>query len=310
MLGHPPPAATRMNSPSTVAPTSSAGRPSLWMPMLALLGSMASVCVGNSFAKTLFPALGAAGTVTYRITIGAAILLALWRPWRLRLHRRDAGRIALYGVTLASMNLLFYLSLTRLPIGIAIAIEFTGPLVLAVALSRRALDFVWIGLAVAGLLILTVGGRAVGQIDPLGAAYALGAGVCWALYIVTGKRVGTLPAGQATSLGMAVGALFAIPFGVVQAGPALLAPSLIVAGLGLGVLSSAVPYSLEMVALRHLSGRTFSVLLSLEPAIGALAGAVVLHEQLSARQWVAIVAIIAASAGCAATARSRRAAEA
>ncbi|TYZ52681.1 EamA family transporter [Ralstonia solanacearum] len=280
------------------------------MPVLALVGSMASVCVGNAFAKTLFPALGAAGTVTYRITIGAMILLALWRPWRLRLHRRDAGRIALYGVTLACMNLLFYLSLTRLPIGIAI--EFTGPLVLAVALSRRALDFVWIGLAVAGLLTLTVGGPSVGvgQIDPVGAAYALAAGVCWALYIVTGKNVGALPAGQATSLGMAAGALFAIPFGVVHAGSALLTPSLIVAGLGLGVLSSAIPYSLEMVALKHLPGRTFSVLLSLEPAIGALAGAMVLHEQLSARQWVAITAIIAASAGCAVTARSRRAADA
>ncbi len=310
MLGRSPFAAPHMSTPSSLAPTSSAGHPSLWMPVLALVGAMASVCVGNAFAKTLFPALGAAGTVTYRITIGAMILLALWRPWRLRLHRRDAGRIALYGVTLACMNLLFYLSLTRLPIGIAIAIEFAGPLVLAVALSRRALDFVWIGLAVAGLLILTVGGRAVGQIDPVGAAYALAAGVCWALYIVTGKNVGALPAGQATSLGMAAGALFAIPFGVVHAGSALLTPSLIVAGLGLGVLSSAIPYSLEMVALKHLPGRTFSVLLSLEPAIGALAGAMVLHEQLSARQWVAIAAIIAASAGCAVTARSRRAADA
>ncbi|MDC6178346.1 DMT family transporter [Ralstonia solanacearum] len=310
MLGRSPFAATHMSTPSSLAPTSSAGHPSLWMPVLALVGSMASVCVGNAFAKTLFPALGAAGTVTYRITIGAMILLALWRPWRLRLHRRDAGRIALYGVTLACMNLLFYLSLTRLPIGIAI--EFTGPLVLAVALSRRALDFVWIGLAVAGLLTLTVGGPSVGvgQIDPVGAAYALAAGVCWALYIVTGKNVGALPAGQATSLGMAAGALFAIPFGVVHAGSALLTPSLIVAGLGLGVLSSAIPYSLEMVALKHLPGRTFSVLLSLEPAIGALAGAMVLHEQLSARQWVAITAIIAASAGCAVTARSRRAADA
>mgnify|MGYP000010261885 CR=1 FL=1 len=271
---------------------------------------MASVCVGNSFAKTLFPALGAAGTVTYRVTIGAAILLAFWRPWRLHLSRQDAGKIALYGVTLASMNLLFYLSLGRLPIGIAIAIEFTGPLVLAVALSRRVLDFVWIGLAVVGLLILTVGGQAVGRIDSVGAAYALAAGVCWALYILTGKNVGGLPAGQATSLGMVVGALFALPFGVAQAGSALLSPSLMLAGLGIGLLSSAVPYSLEMVALKHLSGRTFSVLLSLEPAIGALAGAAVLHEQLSGRQWVAIVAIIAASAGCALTARSPKAADA
>lgn len=265
---------------------------------------MASVCLGNSFAKTLFPVLGAAGTVTYRVTIGAAILLAFWRPWRLHLTRADAGRIALYGVTLASMNLLFYLSLQRLPIGIAIAIEFTGPLVLAVVLSRRALDFVWIGLAVVGLLMLSVGDKTVGQVDHLGAAYALAAGVCWALYILTGKNLGGLHAGQATSLGMTVGALFAIPFGVAQAGSALLAPSLILAGLGIGLLSSAIPYSLEMVALKHLPGKTFSVLLSLEPAIGALAGAIVLHEQLTGRQWTAILAIIAASAGCALTVRA------
>ncbi|MDE2204927.1 MAG: EamA family transporter, partial [Burkholderiaceae bacterium] len=176
-----PSSATASATPATSSP---------WIPILALMGSMASVCLGNSFAKTLFPALGAAGTVTYRITIGAAILLAVWRPWRLPLSRADAGRVALYGVTLASMNLLFYLSLQRLPIGIAIAIEFTGPLVLAVLLSRRMLDFVWIGLAVVGLLMLTVADKSVGQVDHLGAAYALAAGVCWALYILTGKNLG------------------------------------------------------------------------------------------------------------------------
>ena len=238
------------------------------MPILALMGSMASVCLGNSFAKTLFPVLGAAGTVTYRVTIGAAILLAFWRPWRLHLTRADAGRIAMYGVTLASMNLLFYLSLQ----------------------------------------MLSVGDKAVGQVDHLGAAYALAAGVCWALYILTGKNLGGLHAGQATSLGMTVGALFAIPFGVAQAGSALLTPSLILAGLGIGLLSSAIPYSLEMVALKHLPGKTFSVLLSLEPAIGALAGAIVLHEQLTGRQWTAILAIIAASAGCALTVRAPKSA--
>ncbi|WP_316902362.1 DMT family transporter [Ralstonia edaphi] len=292
-----------MSSAASASATSTTSA-SPWMPILALMGSMASVCLGNSFAKTLFPVLGAAGTVTYRVTIGAVILLAFWRPWRLHLSRADAGRIALYGVTLASMNLLFYLSLQRLPIGIAIAIEFTGPLVLAVLLSRRALDFVWIGLAVAGLLMLTVADKSVGQVDHLGAVYALAAGVCWALYILTGKNLGGLHAGQATSIGMVVGALFAIPFGVAQAGWALFSPSLILAGLGIGLLSSAIPYSLEMVALKHLPGKTFSVLLSLEPAIGALAGAIVLQEQLTGRQWVAILAIIAASAGCALTVRA------
>ncbi|MDQ2141264.1 DMT family transporter [Alcaligenaceae bacterium A4P071] len=290
-----------MTSASPVS-TAPATKP-LWLPIFALIGSMASLCIGTSFGKTLFPAVGAQGTTAYRITVAALILLVIWRPWRMPLSRADAGRVVLYGVTLACLNLLFYMSLRTLPLGIAIALEFTGPLTLALLASRRALDFVWIALALGGLLLLIPSGQSVQSLDPTGVAYALGAGVCWAFYIIFGKRAGHMHGGQATSLGLTVAALVALPFGVAEAGSALLTPALIVSGIAVGVLSSAIPYSLEMVALRHLPRKTFGVLLSLEPAMGALAGLVVLHEQLTATQWGAIGCIVAASAGCAATAR-------
>ncbi len=278
------------------------------LPTLSLIGAMASLCVGTSFAKSLFPEVGAQGTTAYRIVIGAIILLAFWRPWRLPLTRRNAAKIALYGVTLACMNLLFYMALKTLPLGIAIAIEFTGPLTLAVVLSRRAIDFVWIACALAGLILLIPTGQSVHDLDPQGIAYALGAAVCWALYIIFGKMAGNVHGGQATSLGLLAATMVALPVGAAHAGMALLDPKLILAGVAVGILSSALPYSLEMVALRRLPQKTFGVLLSMEPAMGALAGVVVLNEHLSQTQWLAICGIIIASAGCAATAqRSRKA---
>ncbi|MGB3432178.1 EamA family transporter [Achromobacter sp.] len=273
------------------------------LPILSLIGAMASLCIGTSFAKSLFPMVGAQGTTAYRIAIGALILLAIWRPWRFPLTRKDAAKIALYGVTLACMNLLFYMALRTLPLGVAIAIEFIGPLTLAVALSRRAIDFVWIGCAVAGLVLLIPTGQSVHDLDPVGIAFALGAAVCWALYIIFGKMAGNVHGGQATSLGLTAATLVALPIGAAHAGTALLDPTLILAGIAVGVLSSALPYSLEMVALRRLPQKTFGVLLSMEPAMGALAGVIVLNEQLSQTQWLAICGIIVASAGCAATAR-------
>jgi inner membrane transporter RhtA len=266
---------------------------------------MASLCLGTSFAKTLFPAVGAQGTTAYRITVGALILLAIWRPWRFPLTRSQARTVVLYGTTLACLNLCFYMALRTLPLGVAIAIEFTGPLTLALVLSRRVLDFIWIALAAAGLLLLMPSGVSAHQLDPTGLAYAAAAGVFWALYIIFGQRAGSLHGGQATALGMTVAALITLPIGVAHAGTALFDPSLILAGLVVGVLSSALPYSLEMVALKGLTKKTFGVLLSLEPAMGAVAGVIVLGEHLAVPQWLAIGAIVAASAGCAATARRR-----
>lgn len=285
----------------------SAAHSSTLVPILALIGAMASLCIGTSFAKSLFPLVGAQGTTAYRLVIGAIILLIIWRPWRFPLSLKDAGKIALYGVTLACMNLLFYMALRTLPLGVAIAIEFTGPLTLAVVLSRRAIDFVWIGCVVAGLLMLLPTGMSVNALDPVGTMYAVAAAVCWALYIIFGKIAGNVHGGQATSLGLTVAALVVVPVGVAHAGTTLLNPSLILAGVAVGILSSALPYSLEMVALRRLPQKTFGVLLSMEPAMGALAGVIILNEHLTSIQWLAIASIIVASAGCAATARRRQA---
>nr|WP_144826996.1 DMT family transporter [Cupriavidus gilardii] len=267
------------------------------------MASMASLCIGTSFAKSLFEAVGAQGTTALRVGFSALILLAAWRPWRWPLRAADARAIALYGAALGATNLMFYMSLRTVPLGLAIAIEFTGPLAVAIASSRRALDFVWIAFAVAGLLLLLP----ADGLDPVGIAYALGAGVGWALYIIFGQRAGNAHGGQATSLGLLMAALVVFPFGVAHAGTSMFTPSLLVAGLAVGILSSAIPYSLEMVALKRLPRRTFGILLSMEPAMGALAGLVMLHERLSATQWIAIGCIIVASIGCTATAGRRQA---
>ncbi|MCJ2131120.1 EamA family transporter [Methylobacterium sp. E-045] len=266
-------------------------------PVAALVGSILSLVIGTSFAKQLFPVIGAEGTSAYRVTLAAVLLLAVWRPWRRPLGRRDAGVVVLYGLVLGGMNLLFYLSLRTIPLGLAIAIEFVGPLTVAVASSRRAVDLVWVALALLGLCLLLPLDRASAGLDPVGVACALGAALCWALYILVGQRAGHLPGGQAVALGMSVAALVILPFGIAQAGRALLSPSLIVAGLAVAILSSAIPYSLEMVALRGLPRRTFGILLSLEPVCGALAGFLILGERLTPLQGAAIASIMAASVG-------------
>ena len=234
--------------------------------------------------------------MTLRIAIAALLLVALRRPWRHPLSRRDAMGIALYGLVLGLMNPCFYMAIRTLPLGLAIAIEFVGPLAVALSASRRALDFVWIALAVTGLALLTPLAGA-SALDPTGVAFALDAAVFWALYILYGQRIGHLDGGQAVSLGLLVGALVVLPFGIAGAGAALLDPSLLVNGALVAVLSSALPYSLEIFALRHLPRQTFGVLLSLEPAIGALVGFALLGQHLSLLQGAAIACVVAASAG-------------
>lgn len=204
-----------------------------------------------------------------------------------------------YGLAMGAMNMAFYLSLRTIPLGIAVALEFTGPLVLALAGSRRLRDFIWVGLVVAGLaLLLPLRGQAQ-TLDPVGVMYALAAGVGWALYIVLGKKAGAIYGADTVTLGISIGALLTIPFGVAHAGSALLSPALLPYALGVAVLSSALPYSLEMIALTRLPARTFSTLLSLEPAIAAMAGVALLDERLSVLQWLAIMAIIVAATGTA-----------
>jgi inner membrane transporter RhtA len=286
------------------SPTLSLNSPRLSaaLPYLALVGGMVSLAVGTSFAKGLFPLVGAEGTAALRVGLSALVLIAIWRPWRFALTRADAGRVVLYGLVLGLMNLSFYMALRTIPLGLAIAIEFSGPLALALIHSRKLVHFALVGLAVAGLAMLLPIWSGVEGLDPVGVAYAAFAGLCWALYIVFGKRLSHMHAGQSVALGMSTAALVILPFGVSTAGMALLAPSVLLLGLGVALVSSALPYSLEMIALRHIPKRTFGVLLSVEPAIGAMAGMVLLYEQLSPMQWLAIGCIVAASIGAVLTA--------
>ena len=273
------------------------------LPLLAVLGSVTALGIGTSFAKQLFPQVGSLGTTALRVGFSAVLLLALWRPWRWPLSRVDAVSILRYGVALGFMNLLFYMSLRTIPFGVAVAIEFAGPLAVAMVSSRKRIDFVWLALAIVGLGLLLPLGPGVAELDPEGVLYALAAAVCWGSYIVFGKRVGHLHAGQSVALGLTVAALAVVPFGVWQAGSALLDPRILLFGLGVAAISSAIPISLEMVALKRLPQEAFGIMTSMEPAVAALLGLLMLDEHLSAVQWLAIVCIMLAAAGSSVTPR-------
>ncbi|GFZ65180.1 threonine transporter RhtB [Pseudomonas amygdali pv. eriobotryae] len=266
-------------------------------PLGLLMIAMISIQSGASLAKSLFPVVGAQGTTTLRLVFASLILIAILRPWRANLTAKSVRTVVIYGIALGSMNLLFYMSLQTVPLGIAVALEFTGPLAVALLSSRKPIDFLWVSLAVIGLLLLIPLGASNEAIDLLGAAYALGAGVCWAAYIVFGHKAGADNGVQTAALGVMIAALFIGPVGVIHAGSALFDISLVPAALGVAILSTALPYSLEMIALTRMSARTFGTLASLEPVFAALSGLVFLHESLSLTQWLAIGAIIFASIG-------------
>lgn len=272
------------------------------LPVAMLLIAMISVQWGASLAKGLFPILGSTGTATLRILFGAVFLAILLRPWKIRLTADNWRAVLLYGVALGIMNLSFYKALDTIPLGIAVAIEFTGPLGVAIATSRRAVDFLWIALAVAGLALLTPWAPGSDELDLAGIGYALFAGLCWAIYILAGKRAGQDHGHRAAGAGIIVASLVALPIGIAQSGSALLTLSALPMALAVALLSSAIPYSLEMVALRRLPAATFGTLMSFEPALAALMGYLLLSERLSLLHWTAILAIMAASAGATLTA--------
>jgi inner membrane transporter RhtA len=276
------------------------------LPLLAVLGSVTALGIGTSFAKQLFPQVGSLGTSALRVGFSALLLLLLGRPWRWPLAGADAKSLLRYGAALGCMNLMFYQSLQTIPFGVAVAIEFSGPLAVAMWSSRKPIDFVWVALAVLGLGLLLPLGQDVTQLDPTGVAFALGAAVCWAAYIVFGKRLGHLHAGHSVALGLSVAALTVVPFGVWHAGSALLDPHIVLFGLGVAAVSSAIPISLEMVALKRLPQEAFGIMTSLEPAVAALLGLLMLGEHLSALQWLAIVLVMCAAAGSSVTASRGR----
>lgn len=267
------------------------------LPPGAVVLAMISITTGVSFARTLFPLIGASATTVLRLGLASIILAIIMRIWRIRIPLRTLPAILPYGMSLGIMNLLFYMAISRIPLGIALAVEFMGPLVLAVSFSRNKSDFLWTGLAVVGLFLLLPLRHDPHPVDPTGMLFALGAGICWAIYILAGKKAGTAFGTYAPTLGMMTGTLTILPFGITQFGSQLLHPHIIWDAMALAALSSAFPYSLEMYALRRLPTKTFSVLTSGEPAVGAIMGVLLLGEHLPLPDWLGIAAIVTASLG-------------
>ncbi|MFF7094261.1 DMT family transporter [Streptomyces rubradiris] len=298
-----------VNTPSAANSTSPASSPSPGAsgprtlgrftslgPVGLVLAGGISVQFGGALAVTLMPRAGALGVVTLRLVAAAVVLLLVCRP-RLRGHSRaDWGTVIVFGITMGAMNGLFYEAVDRIPLGPAVTLEVLGPLALSVLASRRALNALWAGLALAGVFLL--GGGGFGNLDPVGVAFALGAGAMWAAYIVFSARTGRrFPQADGLALAMAVAALLFLPLGIAEAGTRLLNPTTIALGSAVALLSSVLPYTLELLALRRLPASTFAVLMSLEPAIAATAGFLILDQSLHPTEAAAIALVIAASIG-------------
>ena len=263
-------------------------------PTALVLIGIVSVQLGSALAKHLFSAVGSFGAVALRLVFAAAVLVLWWRP-SLAMSRRAWTVVIAYGLILGSMNLCFYLALARIPLGIAVTIEFLGPLAVALAGSRRWLDVFWALLAAGGVVLLMEGR---GDLNLVGFLFAFAAGTCWGLYILLGAALGRhTTGGNGLALGMAAAALVSVPFGVAESGAALVQPWVLAAGFGVALLSSVIPYSAELEALRRMPPRVFGILMSLEPAMAALIGLVVLRESLHVSQWIAVMCVVAASAG-------------
>ncbi|MFH9658713.1 EamA family transporter [Streptomyces sp. NPDC017248] len=292
-----------VNSPSAANSTSPAppspgapGRSTALGPVGLVLTGCISVQFGGALAVTLMPRAGALGVVTLRLLAAAVVLLVVCRP-RLRGHSRaDWGTVIVFGITMGAMNGLFYEAVARIPLGPAVTLEVLGPLTLSVLASRRLINALWAGLALAGVFLL--GGGGFGNLDPIGVAFAVGAGAMWAAYIIFSARTGRrFPQADGLALAMAVAALLFLPLGIADAGTRLLNPTTIALGSAVALLSSVLPYTLELLALRHLPASTFAILMSLEPAIAATAGFLILDQSLSATEAAAISLVIAASIG-------------
>ncbi|MFB7593556.1 DMT family transporter [Streptomyces sp. NPDC056160] len=292
----PTPGAPAPGGPGAPGGSDGPGRLGSFGPVGLVLAGCVSVQFGGALAVTLMPRAGALGVVSLRLLVAAIVLLVACRP-RLRGHSRaDWGTVVAFGVTMAAMNGLFYEAVARIPLGPAVTLEVLGPLALSVVASRRAVNAVWAGLALGGVFLL--GGGGFGSLDGAGAAFALGAGAMWATYIVFSARTGRrFPQADGLALAMAVGAILFLPLGIAESGTKLADPTTFGLGAAVAVLSSVLPYTLELLALRRLPAPTFAILMSLEPAIAALAGFLILSQSLAPLEIVAIALVIAASMG-------------
>ncbi|MES2744805.1 MAG: DMT family transporter, partial [Bdellovibrionota bacterium] len=268
-----------------------------------LLLAMLSIQFGATQAKQLFHELSPAVITMIRTALATGFMFAVFRPWRTPLSRSAWGRVAVYGITLGVMNLVFYFALQRIPLGVAVALEFVGPLGVALYGTRRWVDLIWVILAGVGIYMLVPWSGVTTGLDPLGVLLALGAGFCWGCYIIFGKRIGTdVTSGQASAFGMMFAALTVLPFGAWSFKSSVMTPRLWLLGAMVALLSSAIPYALEMIVMRRMNARTFGILMSIEPALATLMGLVFLHESLDGFQTLALVAIVSACLGSSLTA--------
>jgi inner membrane transporter RhtA len=269
-----------------------------------VVGGICSVQFGSALAATIFHRAGPAGVVLLRLVAASLALAAVWRPGARSRTSAQLRLAILFGVVLAVMNLSFYEAIDRIPLGVGVAIEFLGPLAVALLGSRARRDVLWVALAGLGVFALTHG--SVHGLDPLGVGFALLAGAAWGTYILVNAQLGQAYAdGAGTTLGMCTAALIALPFGIAEGGGHLLEPHVLAFGAAVGVLSSAIPYTLELEALRRIAASVFGVLMSLEPAVAALAGFLVLGQGLSARELAGIALVMVASAGASRGGRRR-----
>jgi len=274
---------------------------------LAIFVGQVSNGVGAAWSKSLFPILGPEGVVALRVGFSALLLVVVTGAWRLRLPREQWGNLAGYGICLGLMNSVAYQAFARVPIGIAMAIEVMGPLTLVIVGSRHVSDFLWLGGTVIGLALVLFPGREIAPLDIVGLGFACCSAACWAGYIVFGSRLAKVGSGSVVAAGALIASIFVVPLGVAGVGAAMFTPELLALGLGVAILTNALPYFLQMLAMRQLPRALYGVIAGGVPAVGAAMSWLVLGEQLAARQWLGIGVVVLAAAGC--TLRAARARE-
>ncbi|WP_029687227.1 threonine/homoserine exporter RhtA [Tatumella saanichensis] len=289
-----------------MAPSENKKNSQLLFPVMLLIVAMMSLQGAASLAKHLFPLAGAPGVAAMRLGLSTIMLWVIFKPWRLTFGKEKRRPLIFYGLALGGMNMLFYLALRTIPLGIGVALEFIGPLTLALANARRITDFMWILIAVGGLCLLLPLETGLSNVDPLGAVLAICAGACWAIYIVFGRKAGSGHGAATVAVGSAIASLVYVPVGLGFAESGLWHWQILPLALLLALLSNAIPYSLEMMALTRLPARLFGTLMSLEPVVAALSGLIFLGEHLNLPQWLGLTAVIIASAGSTLTLQSSK----